>query len=244
MYTCWVHVHMLLSPPHPALLFWTYQDSSHPQHYSETILNVVYDFLLPWLLVPWKLLFSIPPEIARSVTLSPQAKEGQSDFSYCWRLTLSPCGPASGTSWGTGLQPSSPLPHPALGVQAWPPPCGLSSTLCPLLHEPRRFLSPGLLYGQRTALPAKPPGRPITKLYSPVFSVTLILKDTPSIGLWQPSVQLSYIKLYQWCTCTYLHGAECFPIFLDEYIDQHVHIRPNTFNIIYNWFIKLWKNSQ
>jgi hypothetical protein len=23
-----------------------------------------------------------------------------------------------------------------------------------------------------------------------------------------------------------------FPIFLDEYIDQHVHIRPNTFNNI------------
>lgn len=144
-----------------------------------------------------------------------------------------------------GGQVSIPLPnfHTQPSSPSANHPCSLSSSHHPAQQEPR-FSSPGLLRGQRTALPTKPPGRPITKFYTGPCALPLLSFKDSSLGLWQPSVQLSYTKLYQWCTCTYLHGAECFPIFLDEYIDQHVHIRPNTFNIIYNWLIKLWKNSQ
>lgn len=78
-----------------------------------------------------------------------------------------------------GEQVSIPLPHfhTQPSSPSANPPCSLSSSHYPVQQEPR-FLSPGLLHGQRTALPTKPPGRPITKLYTVHVLSHFNFKDT------------------------------------------------------------------
>lgn len=97
-------------------------------------------------------------------------------------------------------QPSSPSANP---------PCSLSSSHHPVQQEPR-FLSPGLLHGQRTALPTKPPGRPITKLYTVHVLSHFNFKDT----LAQVCGNLVSNRVTQNCTSDALvhiyMGAECF----------------------------------
>ena len=104
-------------------------------------------------------LFSVPPEIARGLTLFPSAA-GSSGFPQSW---CQPCYRADWLTEKAGEQVSMPFPASTpTSVQARPLWSSLSHHL--VQQEPRRLLSPGLLHGQRTALPAKPPGRPITKL--------------------------------------------------------------------------------
>ena len=119
------------------------------------------DSILPQVLSPGKLLFHYPWD-----------SQGSDTLPFCSRVkwlppelmsTLLPCRLADGKGWGAGPH-ALPRFHTHLSVQARPLRSSLSSSHHLVQQEPRRLLSPGLLHGQRTALPAKPPGRPITKL--------------------------------------------------------------------------------
>lgn len=86
--------------------------------------------------------------------------------------TLLPCGLADRKGQGAGLH-TLPRFHTHPSGSKRPLCSSLSSSHHLVQQEPRRLLSPGLLHEQRTALPAKPPGRPITKLYTVPCALSL-----------------------------------------------------------------------
>lgn len=120
---------------------------------------------------PWKASFLNPPEIARSMTLFPLPMgKVTSPKAYANPVTM-------WIGWQEGLVSGSPCPflppHPTFRVQAQLLCSSLSSSHLLVQKEPRTLVRPGLLHGQRTALPAKPPGRPITKLYTVPCALSL-----------------------------------------------------------------------
>lgn len=172
-----VHTHvcvrMLLYPP-SLPFFWTCKGSAHLRHSPKPVVNAIYRrHHAPTSSFPRKAPSSHSPWDSRKCDTLPLLQRAK------WLLlkltpTLSPCGLADGKGCEQpGPHASSPLPHPPLRVQVRPLWSSLSSSHRLVQQEPRRFLSPDLLHGQRTALPAKPPGRPITKLYTVPCALSL-----------------------------------------------------------------------
>lgn len=116
---------------------------------------------------PWKASFPLPPEIARSMTLFP-LQTGQVTSP---KADANPVTVWIGQQEGLVSVSTCPflLPHPTFRVQVQL----LCSSLSSSHQEPRILVRPDFLHGQRTALPAKPPGRPITKLYTVPCALSL-----------------------------------------------------------------------